>query len=73
MKKKCEKALRHARQKGFDQGFNMAKAVFSEVAAAMIADLIEKHQREIEALNSELILGQDEEGEEDEDEQRLDT
>lgn len=71
MKKKCEKALSRARKKGFDHGFKMAKAVFSEVAAAMIADLIEKHQREIEALNSELILGTEEE--EDEDEQRLDS
>jgi len=60
MKKNCEKALRRARKKGFDQGFKMAKGIFADVAAAMIADLIEQHQREIEALNSELILGQEE-------------
>ena len=67
MKKKCEKALSRARKKGFDHGFNTAKMIFADI----VASLIEKHQRELEALNSELILGTEEE--EDEDEQRLDT
>ena len=67
MKKKCEKALSRARKKGFDHGFNTAKMIFADI----VASLIEKHQRELEALNSELILGTEEE--EDEDEQRLDS
>ena len=65
MKKNCEKALSRARKKGFDQGFNMAKAVFSEVAAAMIKDIEDHYTAEIEKLNSELILGNEEEEEED--------
>lgn len=71
MKKKCEKALSRARKKGFDQGFKMAKMIFAEAAAMMIEDVKMEYQRDIEALNSELILGTEEE--EDEDEQRLDT
>ena len=60
MKKNCEKALRHARQKGFDQGFKMAKTIFAEAAAMMIEDVKMEYRREIEKLNSELILGQEE-------------
>ena len=60
MKKKCEKALRRARQEGFDHGFNTAKMVFSEI----VATLVEKYRREIEALNSEIILGEEEEDDE---------
>ena len=63
MKKNCEKALRHARQKGFDQGFKMAKTIFAEAAAMMIEDIKMKYRQEIEALNSELILGNEEEDE----------
>ncbi len=66
MKKKCEKALSRARKKGFDHGFNTAKMIFAEVVAALKIE----HRKELEALNSELILGTEEE---DEDEQRLDT
>ena len=57
MKRKCEKAL--------------SKMIFAEAAAMMIEDVKMEYQRKIEALNSELILGTEEE--EDEDEQRLDT
>lgn len=68
--KRCDKALRKAyrkgRKEGFDHGFNTAKMIFADI----VASLIEKHQRELEALNSELILGTEEE---DEDEQRLDS
>ena len=54
--KKCEKALRRARKKGFDHGFNTAKMIFAEI----VANLIEKHRIEIEELNSQLILGEEE-------------
>jgi len=57
MKKKCEKALRRAyrkgRKDGFDHGFNTAMMIYTEIAADL--------KREIEELNSELILGQEEE------------
>lgn len=73
--KRCDKALRKAyrkgRKEGFDKGFKMAKTIFAEVAAMMIEDVKMEYRREIEALNSELILGTEEE--EDEDEQRLDS
>lgn len=61
MKKKCDKAIRRAyskgREDGFDHGVNVTKMIYSE----MTAELIRKHQREIEQLNSELILGEEEE------------
>ena len=59
MKNKIRKALRRAyrkgRKEGFDKGFNTAKMVFEEIAVAQ--------QREIEKLNSELILGEEEDAE----------
>lgn len=59
MKKKCDKALRRAyrkgRKDGFDHGFAVANAVHAEITAELIKD--------IEALNSELILGIEEEDE----------
>lgn len=58
MKNKCEKALRHARQKGFDEGFKLAKAVFAEI----VANLIEEHRREIEELNTQIIMGDEDDG-----------
>lgn len=58
MKKNCEKALRHARQKGFDEGFKLAKAVFAEI----MANLIEEHRREIEELNTQIIMGDEDDG-----------
>lgn len=74
--KRCDKALRKAyrkgRKDGFDHGFNTAKMIFAEAAAMMIEDVKMEYRREIEALNSELILATEEEGE-DEDEQRLDS
>lgn len=61
MKKECDKAIRRAyrkgREDGFDHGVNVTKMIYSE----MTAELIRKHQREIEQLNSELILGEEEE------------
>lgn len=56
--KKCEKALRHARQKGFDEGFKLAKVVFAEI----MANLIEEHRREIEELNTQIIMGDEDDG-----------
>lgn len=62
MKKKLQKALRRAyrkgRKDGFDHGFNTAMMIYNEVAADL--------KREIEELNSEIILGEeDEDAEED--------
>ena len=56
--KKCEKALRRARQKGFDEGFKLAKAVFAEI----VANLIEEHRKEIEELNTQIIMGDEDDG-----------
>ena len=57
MKKKCDKAIRRAyrkgREEGFDHGFKNAKMLFSDMTASL--------KREIEELNSELILGEEEE------------
>ena len=57
MKKKCDKAIRRAyskgREEGFDHGFKTAKMLFSDITASL--------KREIEELNSELILGGEEE------------
>ena len=58
MKKNCEKALRHARQKGFDEGFKLAKAVFAEI----VANIVEEHRREIEELNTQIIMGDQDDG-----------
>jgi len=57
MKKRCEKALRRAyrkgRKDGFDHGFNTAMMIYNEITADL--------KREIEELNSEIILGGEEE------------
>ena len=60
MKKNCEKQLRKAyrkgRKDGFDHGFSVAEMIYNEV----VADLREQ----IEELNSEIILGEeDDDGE----------
>lgn len=60
--KRCDKALRKAyrkgRKDGFDRGFNTARMVYEEMAV--------QQQREIERLNSEIILGgEDNDGEEE--------
>lgn len=53
--KRCDKALRKAyrkgRKEGFDHGFNTARMVYEEMAV--------QQQREIERLNSEIILGEE--------------
>lgn len=59
--KRCDKALRKAyrkgRKEGFDHGFNTARMIFQDIAV--------EQQRTIEELNSELILGTEEEGDDD--------
>lgn len=64
MKKKIKKALRRAyrkgRKEGFDRGFNTAKMVYNEIAVQQEKKIIEQRQQ-IEELNSELILGEEEE------------
>ena len=55
IKRAIRKAYRKGRKEGFDHGFNTARMIFQEVAV--------NQQREIEALNSELILGQEEDDE----------
>ena len=56
MKKKCDKALRRAyrkgRKDGFDHGFNTAKMIYEAIVV--------EQQRAIEQLNTELILGEEE-------------
>ena len=55
MKEKIKKAIRRAyrkgRKEGFDHGFNTAKMIYEQIAI--------DQQRQIEALNSELILGEE--------------
>ena len=59
--KRCDKALRKAyrkgREDGFDHGFNVAKMIYNEIAVDL--------KRELEQLNSELILGEEEEDDAD--------
>ena len=61
--KRCDKALRKAyrkgRKDGFDHGFNVAKMIYNEVATDL--------KREIEQLNSEIILGEEDDDGEAED------
>lgn len=64
--KRCDKALRKAyrkgRKDGFDHGFNVAKMIFSEIEADLIIEnnkKVDDLKKEIEALNSELILGEE--------------
>lgn len=59
MKKRCDKAIRRAYTKGhkdgFDHGFNTARMIYSEIAAQL--------RRDLEQMNSELILGEEEDDE----------
>lgn len=68
--KKCEKALRKAyrkgRKDGFDKGFNTARMIFEAVTADAIQKAIDLKQ-EVEELNSELILGTEEDDDVDSD------
>lgn len=51
MGKKAEKAYRKGRKEGFDKGFNTAKMIYNDIAVDL--------KRQIEALNSEIILGEE--------------
>ena len=66
MNKHCEKEIRRAYRKGRKDGFDHGMAVANAIYAEVTADLIAQHQQEIEALNSEIILGQEEEEGDDE-------
>lgn len=59
-KRKAKKAIRHAyhkgRKEGFDHGFNTAKMIYTEIAASL--------KQEIEQLNTEIIMGSEEEEDE---------
>lgn len=59
MKKRCDKALRRAyrkgRKEGFDHGFNTAKMIYNAIAVDL--------KRQIEELNTELIMGEEQEDE----------
>ena len=57
IKKKLKKAYLKGRKEGFDHGFNTAKMIYGDIATDL--------KRQIEELNSEIILGE-EEDEEDE-------
>ena len=50
-KKKIKKAYYRGREEGFDKGLQVAKMIYAEA----VADLV----REVERLNSEIILGDD--------------
>ena len=56
-KKKIRKAYYQGREEGFDKGLAVAKMIYADA----VADLV----REVERLNSEIILGEDDELSED--------
>ena len=56
MTKGEKKAYRKGRKDGFDHGINVAKMIYNEIVVAL--------KREIEALNSEIIVKNSEEEDE---------
>ena len=56
---KKKKAYRKGRKEGFDKGFNTAKMIFEAVTADAVQKAIDL-KKEIEELNSEIILGDEE-------------
>jgi len=60
MNKKEKKAYRKGRKEGFDKGFNTAKMIFEAVAVDAIQKAIDL-KIQIEEMNSEFILGDEEE------------
>lgn len=58
-KKALRKAYRKGRKEGFDKGFNTAKMIFEAVTADAVQKAIAL-KKEVEELNSELILGDEE-------------
>jgi len=59
-KKELKKAYRKGRKEGFDKGFNTAKMIFEALTAEAVSKAMEL-KMEIEELNSQLILGDEEE------------
>lgn len=61
MKKKCDKALRRAyrkgRKDGFDHGLSVAQMIYNEIVVSL--------KRELEKMNSDFILGEQEENDGD--------
>lgn len=66
MKQKIKKALRRAyrkgRKDGFDHGFNTAKMIFEAITADAVQKVKDLKQ-EVEELNTEIIMGEDEDDE----------
>lgn len=56
---KKKKAYLKGREEGFDKGFNTAKMIFEAVTADAVQKAIDL-KKEIEELNSELIIGEEE-------------
>ncbi len=52
LKKALSKAYRKGRKEGYDKGFELAKMIYTEIAAG--------YKAELEELNSEIILGDEE-------------
>lgn len=52
LKKALSKAYRKGRKEGYDKGFELAKMIYTEIAA--------EYKVEMEKLNSEIILGDEE-------------
>ena len=50
LKKALHKAYRWGRKEGYDKGFELAKMIYTEIAAEFKA--------EVEELNNEIILGE---------------
>jgi len=55
-KKKIKRAYYKGREEGFDRGLNVAKMVYADAVAEIVLENDALH-REIEKLNSEIILG----------------
>ena len=62
-KKAIRKAYRRGRKEGFDKGFNTAKMIFEAIATDAVGKAIDL-KMQIEELNSEFILGDEEEDDE---------
>lgn len=54
VKRKIERAFYKGRKEGFDKGFNTAKMIYNDIAVDL--------KRQIEELNSEIILGDEDDG-----------
>ena len=63
-KKAIRKAYRRGRKEGFDKGFNTARMIFEAVTADAVGKAVDL-KLQIEEMNSEFILGDEEEEVED--------